>query len=122
MPSRKSSSKTHQQAHKLRHNLTEPESRLWSRLRAHQLREVHFRRQHAIGKYIVDFCAPREKLIIELDGSQHLDREEIDTERTSFLASKGYRILRFWNHEVTNNLEDVIIAIEQGLSELESDK
>ena len=101
----------------LRHNPTELESRLWSRLRAHRLANVHFRRQHGIGKYIVDFCAPRQKLIIELDGSQHLDGEEQDNERTSFLVSKGYRILRFWNHEVSHNLEGVIIAIENALTE-----
>jgi len=65
----------------------------------------------------VDFCAPRQKLIIELDGSQHLDGEEQDNERTSILVSKGYRILRFWNHEVSHNLEGVIIAIENALTE-----
>ena len=110
---------TYQLAHELRHEPTAAESRLWTRLRAHQLREVHFRRQHAIGKYIVDFCAPRKKLIIELDGSQHLDLEEQDKERTSYLELKGYRVLRFWNHDVTNNLEGVIIAIEQALSDID---
>ena len=67
----------------------------------------------------MDFCAPRQKLIIEVDGSQHLDREEQDDERTSFLASKGYRILRFWNNEITNNIGAVIIAIEHALDEME---
>ena len=90
MPQKISTPITLQRAHNLRHDPTEAESRLWSRLRAHQLRDVHFRRQHAIGKYIVDFCAPRQKLIIELDGSQHLDREKQDQERTSFLVIKGY--------------------------------
>jgi len=117
MPPKKSTITTYQRAHMLRHNPTEIESRLWLRLRAHHLANVHFRRQHAIGKYIVDFCAPRQKLIIELDGSQHLDHEEQDNERASFLATKGYRILRFWNHDVTHNLEGVIIAIEQALTE-----
>jgi len=70
----------------------------------------------------VDFCAPRKMLIIELDGSQHLDREVQDNERTPFLTSKGYRILRFWNQEVSNNLDGVIIAIEQALNEVESNK
>ena len=112
MPPKKSTPKTLKQARILRHNPTEAESKLWSRLRARQLRGIHFRRQHAIGRYIVDFCAPRQKLIIELDGSQHLDREEQDQERTSFLTTKGYRVLRFWNHEVMNNLQGVITAIE----------
>lgn len=119
MSSKKLDPKTYQQAYVLRHNPTEAESRLWSRLRAHQVMDVHFRRQYAIGKYIVDFCAPRKKLIIELDGSQHMDREEQDQERLCFLTIKGYRVLRFWNHEVSNNLEGVIIAIQQALNEAE---
>jgi very-short-patch-repair endonuclease len=122
MPPKKSTPKTLKQAHKLRHDPTEAESKLWSRLRAHQLLGVHFRRQHAIGRYIVDFCAPRQKLIIELDGSQHMDREMRDQGRTSFLTAKGYRVLRFWNHEVANNLGGVIIAIQQALSEVERDE
>src|SRR4030065_2975750 len=112
----------HQLAHDLRHNLTDTEARLWSYLRAHRLHNVHFRRQHTIGKYIVDFCAPRYKLIIELDGSQHLKNKAQDNERYSYLATKGYRILRFWNNEVSNSLEGVIIAIEQELIEIESNK
>jgi very-short-patch-repair endonuclease len=122
MPPKISTLKTYQRAYILRHNPTEAESRLWSRLRAHQMRDVHFRRQHAIGKYIVDFCASSKKLIIELDGSQHLDREEQDQERSTYLASKGYRVLRFWNHEVSNDLDGVIIAIEQGISEVDNNK
>jgi len=58
----------------LRKSQTEAESRLWQALRAHRLNDFHFRRQHAIGPYIVDFCSPKHKLIIELDGSQHLTR------------------------------------------------
>ena len=69
-----------------------------------------------------DVCAPRYKLIIELDGSQHLKNKAQDYERSSYLASRGYRILRFWNNEVSNNLEGVIIAIEQALIEIESIK
>jgi len=73
----------------LRRNQTEAEAKLWSRLRAHQVNGVQFRRQHAIGNYIVDFCAPRRKLIIEVDGSQHLDQSKYDAERTKYLESKG---------------------------------
>jgi very-short-patch-repair endonuclease len=69
----------------------------------------------------VDFCAPRQKLIIEVDGSQHLDREEQDKKRTSYLESKGYRVLRFWNHDVMNNLEGVMIAIQHALQEHSDD-
>jgi very-short-patch-repair endonuclease len=115
MPPKKSPPVTYQHAHDLRYNSTEAEANLWTYLRSHRLRNVHFRRQHPIGKYIVDFCAPRQKLIIELDGSQHLDQEDQDMERTSFLASKGYRVIRFWNHEVSNHLDGVIMVIEQAL-------
>jgi len=121
MPPKLSTPKTLKQAHKLRHDPTEGEARLWTYLRANRLRNVHFRRQHPIGRYIVDFCAPRQKLIIELDGSQHLDHEIQDQGRTSFLTAKGYRVLRFWNHEVMNNLQGVIIAIEQALPDVDSE-
>ena len=117
MPPKKSPPLTYKQAHDLRHNSTEVETKLWTCLRSHRLNNIHFRRQHPIGKYIVDFYAPRQMLIIELDGSQHFDRVEQDKERSIFLSSKGYRILRFWNNEVTNNLEAVIIAIDEALIE-----
>jgi very-short-patch-repair endonuclease len=77
---------------------------------------IHFRRQHAIGLYITDFCSPKAKLIIELDGSQHLEQEEYDTERTALLESKGYRVLRFWNSDVMNNIEGVVGVILEELS------
>lgn len=73
--------------------------------------EIHFRKQHAIGNYIVDFCAPRRKLIIELDGSQHLEQQSYDIERTEFLKSKGYQVLRFWNNDVMNNIDSVLNVI-----------
>ena len=122
MSPRNSTKSTRLHAHKLRHNQTEVEARLWTYLRAHRLRNTHFRRQYAIGKYIVDFCAPRVKLIIELDGSQHLDSVIIDNNRSEFLASKGYHILRFWNNDVSNSLDDVIRAIELKIIELEYQK
>ena len=73
--------------------------------------DVHFRNQHAIGNYIVDFCSPRKKLIVELDGSQHLEQEKYDTERTEFLKSKGYKVLRFWNNHVMNDIDSVLNVI-----------
>jgi len=100
-------------------NLTPAEARLWTRLHAHRMKDVHFRNQHAIGNYVVDFCAPHRKLVIELDGSQHLDQAEYDAERTSYLESKGYRVIRFWNGEVMNEIESVLRAIDFSL-ELDS--
>jgi very-short-patch-repair endonuclease len=73
--------------------------------------DVHFRNQHAIGNYIVDFCAPRKKLIIEVDGRQHIEQKQYDKERTAFLETKGYRVLRFWNNDVMNNIDAVLEVI-----------
>jgi very-short-patch-repair endonuclease len=103
----------------LHRNMTPVEAKLWARLRAHRMANVHFRNQHAIGNYIVDFYAPRKKLIIELDGSQHLELEEYDTERTEFLKSKGYKVLRFWNNDVMNNIDSVLNVIWDTLNEEE---
>lgn len=98
-------------AGELRQNQTEAEAKLWLHLRAHRMAGVQFRRQHAIGNYVVDFCSSRRKLIIELDGSQHLDQAEYDLERTKYLEAKGYRVLRFWNHEVMNKIDTVLDVI-----------
>ena len=98
-------------------NLTPAEAKLWARIRAHRMKDVHFRNQHAIGVYVADFCAPRRKLVIELDGSQHLEQEEYDAERTSFLESKGYRVIRFWNGDVMTDIEGVLRAIDMALEE-----
>jgi very-short-patch-repair endonuclease len=99
----------------LRHNLTDAENRLWNELRIHQMKGAHFRCQHAIGHYIVDFCAPSKKIIIELDGGQHLEQEEYDRIRTTYLKSRGYRVLRFWDHEVLADLDTVLQVIYDGI-------
>ena len=111
MTHRRTIPKIFKNSYELRHNQTGAENKLWQVLRKHQLNNVHFRRQHAIGPYIVDFCAPRQKLIIELDGGQHLDQQEYDVERTTYLESKGYRVLRFWNNGVMENLDGVLQRI-----------
>ena len=98
-------------AKQLHRTMTPAEAQLWKHLRAHRIGDVHFRNQHAVGNYILDFRAPRKKLIIELDGSQHLEQRGYDAERTAFLESKGYRILGFWNHDVLNNMESVLKVI-----------
>ena len=89
--------------------------KLWAYLRDGRLRGVTFRRQHAIGPYVADFCAPRHKLIVEVDGGQHAERREQDAERTAFLASEGYRVLRFWNQDVLHNIEGVTAVIVEAL-------
>jgi len=98
-------------AKQLHRNMSPAEAKLWAHLRAHRTADVHFRNQHAIGSYVVDFCAPRRKLIIELDGSQHLEQGEYDEERTKYLKSKGYKVLRFWNNQVMNDIDGVLRAI-----------
>ena len=108
-PSR-SNPNTRTRAIELRKELTPAEGKLWSRIRNDQL-GVNFRRQHAVGNYIPDFCSPKARLIIELDGSQHLEQEEYDTDRTRYLESQGYKVIRFWNNDVMNNIEGVILAI-----------
>jgi len=88
----------------LRKNLTPAERKLWAYLRGKKLEGISFRRQHAIGRYIVDFCAIKEKLVIELDEGQHAEQEEYDQQRTAFLESQGFRVIRFWNSQVMNDL------------------
>ncbi len=95
MPPRRTTPTGYQRAHELRQHTTPAETKLWAYLRRSQLNGVRFRRQHAIGEYIVDFCSPSERLIVELDGSGHLDNSEYDSERTEFLSREGYRVLRF---------------------------
>ena len=78
---------------------------------------MNFRRQHAIGNYIPDFVSIKKKLAIELDGSQHLEQEEYDIERTKYLESQGYKVIRFWNNQVMNDIEGVFRAIETALND-----
>ena len=104
-------------AGELRHELTPAERRLWAALRGDQINGVNFRRQHAIGPFIADFCALKAKLIIELDGSQHLEQQEYDAQRTQYLEAQGYRVIRFWNNEVMNDLDGVILAIIHALED-----
>lgn len=106
-----STHKIRKNAKVLRKNLTPADEKLWIRLHGYRMGDIHFRRQHAIGNYIVDFCSPNQKLIIELDGSQHLEQQEYDKERTAFLKSKGNKVLRFWNKDVMNNIDRVLTVI-----------
>jgi len=106
----RSNPKTKHQAIELRKESTPAERKLWSHIRNDQL-GVTFRRQHAVGIYIPDFCSPKAKLIIELDGSQHLEQEEYDEERTKYLETLGYKVIRFWNNDVMKNIDEVILTI-----------
>jgi very-short-patch-repair endonuclease len=90
------------------------ERRLWYRLRGSQL-GARFRRQQPIGPFVVDFVCLQARLIVELDGGQHLAEAEADARRTRFLEGQGYRVVRFWNHEVVENLEGVLTGIQEAL-------
>ena len=112
MPAKRSNPKTMHRAGELRKEPTPAEQKLWTYLRGNKLNGVKFRRQHAIGNYIVDFCSIKAKLIIELDGSQHLEQDKYDVERTRYLNAQGYKVIRFWNNQVMNDISGVIRAIE----------
>lgn len=102
----------------LRQDMTEMEKRLWSRLRDRQAVGHKFRRQQPIEQYIVDFVCFEERLIVELDGGQH--SPEADAARTAYLQSQGFTILRFWNHEVLENMDGVMQAIVAQLGQVNS--
>ena len=111
MPAKRTTPNGYKRARELRKAPTPAETKLWAHLRDGKINGVKFRRQHAIGQYIPDFCSIKHRLIIELDGSQHLEQEEYDNERTAFFKSKGYRVLRFWNNIVLNDLDSVLKVI-----------
>lgn len=100
----------------LRRRQTDSERVLWRQLRDRQLHHAKFRCQHPIGPYIVDFCCPVHRLVIEVDGGHHAAQISADEQRTAFLMHQGYRVLRFWDHDVLGNREAVLQAIENALS------
>jgi very-short-patch-repair endonuclease len=111
--------KTHlvNRARELRQTETQAEQIIWSWLRDYKLNGVKFRRQQPICKYIVDFASFEKKLIIEIDGGQHSFEENKDNDdvRTAWLESQGFRVLRFWNNEVSSNLDGVFVQIGEPL-------
>ncbi len=112
MPPKRANPKSYERARALRRKLTPAEQKLWSVLRGNKLNGINFRRQHAIGNYIVDFVSIKKKLVIELDGSQHFEQTEYDSERTRCLESQGYKVLRLWNNQVEKEMDGVIQVIE----------
>src|SRR5687767_138520 len=98
-------------ARTLRKEPTDAERRLWKRLRYRQADGVKFRRQRPIGNYIADFVCLEAMLIVEVDGSQHADQVAYDEERTAFLVTEGYEVLRVWNNEVMRRPDSVMEAI-----------
>jgi very-short-patch-repair endonuclease len=101
-------------ARRLRHDQTDAERKLWTRLRRHQL-GVQFRRQHPIGPYIVDFCCVERLMVVELDGGQHQEQRIRDEARSRWLAGRGFRVLRFSDREALMETEAVLTEIQNRL-------
>ena len=101
-----------ERARALRKNQTNPENKLWHALRNRRFLNYKFRRQRLIGPYIADFVCLKHRLIIELDGFQHLNNQEYDAIRTEYLEAGGYHVLRFWNNQVLTELDLVLEAIQ----------
>ncbi len=106
-----------ERARQLRKDMTPSEKRLWASLRARRLEGYKFRKQHALGRFIVDFCCTRAKLVIEVDGPIHSDRKEYDLERTQVLRTYGYRVLRYANQQIDDDLDTVLESILAALKE-----
>jgi very-short-patch-repair endonuclease len=100
---------------KLRNNATLHERILWSKLKSSQL-SYKFRRQHSMGKYIVDFYCPEKRLVIEIDGSQHFNDKQYDIEKDQYLENLNFTVLRFWNSDINTNIEGVIQKIQSCLN------
>jgi very-short-patch-repair endonuclease len=107
-------------ARRLRHAPTDAEARLWCRLRAGRMLAYKFRRQQPIGRFVVDFSCMRGRLVVELDGGQHLERTDQDSQRTVWLESQGFKVIRFWNDDVLLRtdlvLEEILRVLEGPVS------
>ena len=104
----------------LRNSATDAEKLLWTRLSARRIAGVRFNRQFPIGLFICDFVSRGRKLIIEVDGGQHDWEAAADAARSTYLESRGYRVIRFWNNEVLGNIEGVVTEIERVVKDIPS--
>mgnify|MGYP001576163222 CR=1 FL=1 len=100
----------------LRLNMTVAERKLWQQLRGKQLYGWKFRRQHPYGDYVLDFVCLDAKLVVEVDGGQHVERRQDDEARDASLRAAGFQVLRFWNNQVTHHMDAVVEAIVAALS------
>ena len=100
-----------EKARSLRIKCTPSETLLWSRIRRRSLGH-EFHRQVPIDEYIVDFYCKEKNLVIEIDGSQHLEAKEYDIERENYMKPLGIKTLRFWNNEIDINIENVLMKIK----------
>ena len=102
----------------LRKNATIQERRLWNLLKNRQFHNLKFKRQQPIGNYIVDFICKEAKVIIEIDGGQHNEQKNIeyDKTRTEFLNGLGYKVIRFWNNEIYENIDGVLLRLNKEIN------
>jgi very-short-patch-repair endonuclease len=112
--------RTEVDARGLRRDSTPAESALWAALRGRRLRGMKFRRQHAVGPYILDFCCPEHRLVVEVDGGVHDQQTDYDESRTEHLNTHGYRVLRFANAEVLTDLQTVLERVLRAASDGDS--
>ena len=107
---------TEAKARQLRIAMTDAERRLWSALRGRRLKGYKFRRQHPLGRFVVDFACLEHRLIVEADGGQHADSDD-DRRRTAWLERRGWRVVRFWNNDILANpagVEEVVLQELEG--------
>jgi very-short-patch-repair endonuclease len=104
-------------ARQLRRDQTEAERAIWQKLRELKTEGFHFRHQAPMGKYIADFACQHARIVIEIDGGQHAleDARVADAERTAWLRTRGYTVLRFWNNDVLSNLDGVMTILRAAL-------
>jgi very-short-patch-repair endonuclease len=102
-------------AREMRGSMTDAEALLWKFLRGRRMASCKFRRQHPIGRYILDFYCEEKKLCVEIDGSQHMGAVQYDQRRDHWLAGKKIRVMRFWSNQVLSETEAVLEAIYQAL-------
>ena len=107
-----------ERARVLRQDMTIAENRMWYFLRNRRLNGYKFVREYVIGDYIADFVCRDKKLIVEIDGGQHMEAAEYDQRRTNYLTAKGYKVVRFWNNEVLLNVQGVLETILRSLEDM----
>jgi very-short-patch-repair endonuclease len=111
-------SEPRERARSLRKSMTDTERRLWAKLRNRRFAGFKFRRQVPLGPFIADFVCFDRRMILELDGGQHTQQQEYDAARTRWLEEHGFRVVRFWNHELWQDRDAVEELIWQRLHEM----
>jgi very-short-patch-repair endonuclease len=107
-------------AREMRTGMTDAEALMWKILRNRRLANAKFRRQHPVGRYILDFYCVEQRFCVELDGGQHGEATDYDEQRDGWLASQGIQVLRFWNDQVLKETDAVLEVIWRELTKQQS--